>query len=60
MGNCLPVDVTIDGFTGLGVLRRPKRGDTLPVAANAYHAGTETNPEDRADMVLPCQGLIGI
>ena len=27
---------------------------------NAYDAGTEMNTEDFADMVPPCQGLIGV
>ena len=56
------MDVTNDGFTGLGTLRRPKSGDTLPVAANAYHAGTELNPEDlwyrlaRVAVISACRG----
>jgi Spondin_N len=52
---------TNDGFTGVSGLRLPKRvGDSLSVTTNAYDAGTEINTEDFADMVPPCQGLVGV
>ncbi len=52
---------TNDGFTGLDTLRLPKRvGDSVMVTTDGYDAGTEINTEDFADMVPPCQPLIGI
>ncbi len=52
---------TNDGFTGLDTVRLPKQ---LNVPATyytyGYDAGTEINTEDFADMVPPCQGLIGV
>jgi hypothetical protein len=30
------------------------------VLTNSYDAGTEINTEDFADMVPPCQGLVGV
>jgi Spondin_N len=52
---------TNDGFTGVSGLRLPKRvGDSTTVVTNSYDAGTEVNTEDFADMVPPCQGLVGI
>ncbi|MBA2769002.1 MAG: spondin domain-containing protein [Sporichthyaceae bacterium] len=52
---------TNDGFTGVDRLRLPARiGDTVSVDTAAYDAGTESNTEDFADIVPPCQGLIGI
>ena len=52
---------TNDGFTGLDTMRLPKKvGDTVTVSTVGYDAGTEMNTEDFADIVPPCQGLIGI
>jgi Spondin_N len=52
---------TNDGFTGVNSLRLPRRvGDSLTVETMAYDAGTEANTEDFADMVPPCQDLIGV
>ena len=52
---------TNDGFAGLDSLRLPKNvGDSTTVLLNAYDAGTEINTEDFADIVPPCQGLIGV
>jgi hypothetical protein len=50
---------TNDGFTGVDSLKLPARvGDTVETLA--YDAGTEINTEDFANMVPPCQGLIGV
>jgi hypothetical protein len=49
---------TNDGFTGLDTVRLPARKMTLLSAA--YNARTEIDTEDFADMVPPCQGLIGV
>ena len=49
---------TNDGFTGLDTVKLPKRSKT--VYAVAYEARTEANTEDFADIVPPCQGLIGV
>jgi hypothetical protein len=52
---------TNDGFTGVSGLRLPKRvGDSVTVLTNSYDAGTEINTEDFADIVPPCQGLVGV
>ena len=52
---------TNDGFTGVNGLRLPKKiGDSKTVMPNAYDAGTEINTEDFADIVPPCQSLIGV
>ena len=52
---------TNDGFTGVNSLRLPKRtGSSVTVETMAYDAGTEANTEDFADMVPPCQALIGV
>jgi hypothetical protein len=52
---------TNDGFTGVNSLRLPRSvGDSLTVETMAYDAGTEANTEDFADMVPPCQDLIGV
>lgn len=52
---------TNDGFTGIDGVRLPKKvGDTVTVTTAAYDAGTEMNTEDFADIVPPCQGLVGI
>ena len=49
---------TNDGFTGVDSFRLPNRKAT--VFARAYDARTEANTEDFADLVPPCQGLIGV
>ena len=52
---------TNDGFTGLDSVTLPFRvGENLTLYANGYDAGTEINTEDFADIVPPCQGLIGV
>lgn len=52
---------TNDGFVGLdGVALPTTAGASLTYEANGYDAGTEVNTEDFADMVPPCQGLIGV
>lgn len=52
---------TNDGFTGVDTLRLPKKvGDVVSAYTAAYDAGTEVNTEDFADIVPPCQGLIGV
>ncbi len=50
---------TNDGFSGVDSLSLPASGSES-VNANAYDAGTENNTEDFADIVPPCQGLIGV
>ena len=49
---------TNDGFTGLDSVRLPSQKMTLYSAA--YDARSERNTEDFADLVPPCQGLIGV
>lgn len=52
---------TNDGFTGTDGLRLPNKvGDSVTVFTNGYDAGTEINTEDFADLVPPCQALIGV
>jgi hypothetical protein len=52
---------TNDGFTGVNSLRLPSKvGESVTVETTAYDAGTEANTEDFADMVPPCQALIGV
>jgi hypothetical protein len=52
---------TNDGFTGANSLKLPKQvGDKVRASSFAYDAGTELNTEDFADIVPPCQGLIGV
>ncbi|HUG65973.1 MAG TPA: spondin domain-containing protein [Gaiellaceae bacterium] len=52
---------TNDGFTGVDALHLPARvGDTVTAYTNGYDAGTEVNTEDFADIVPPCQGLVGV
>ena len=52
---------TNDGFTGVNSLRLPSKvGDSVTVETMGYDAGTEANTEDFADLVPPCQGLIGV
>ena len=50
---------TNDGFSGVASLTLPASGSESD-NANAYDAGTENNTEDFADIVPPCQGLIGV
>ncbi len=50
---------TNDGFSGVDSLPLPASGSDT-VDKNAYDAGTETNTEDFADIVPPCQDLIGV
>ena len=50
---------TNDGFSGVDSLMLPASGSTT-VETNAYDAGSEQNTEDFADIVPPCQGLIGV
>ena len=49
---------TNDGFTGLDSIRLPSHSTTVYSAG--YDARTEMNTEDFADIVPPCQGLIGV
>jgi hypothetical protein len=52
---------TNDGFTGVDSLRLPRdAGDTVTFESAGYDAGTEVNTEDFADIVPPCQGLVGV
>jgi hypothetical protein len=52
---------TNDGFTGVNGLGLPSKvGDSVTVETMAYDAGTEANTEDFADIVPPCQSLIGV
>jgi len=51
---------TNDGFTGADSLRLPRAiGKETRKATNGYDAHTEINTEDYADIVPPCQSLIG-
>ena len=50
---------TNDGFSGVDSMTLPASGSES-VNANAYDAGTENNTEDFADIVPPCQALIGV
>ncbi len=51
---------TNDGFTGVDSLKVPgKVGDKRFRRTAGYDAHTEINTEDYADIVPPCQGLIG-
>jgi len=52
---------TNDGFAGALNGKLPKKvGQSKVFNATAWDAGTETNTEDFADMVPPCQPLVGI
>jgi hypothetical protein len=52
---------TNDGFTGADTQRLPKKvGDVVDFETDGYDAGTEINTEDFADIVPPCQGLVGV
>jgi hypothetical protein len=51
---------TNDGFTGVDGMKLPdKVGKTTTKMTDGYDAFTEINTEDYADIVPPCQGLIG-
>jgi len=51
---------TNDGFTGVDGLKLPRKvGKEVTRRTNAYDAFTEVNTEDFADIVPPCQPLIG-
>jgi hypothetical protein len=51
---------TNDGFTGIDGIKLPSKvGRATTVETNGYDAGTEVNTEDYADIVPPCQALIG-
>ncbi|MEM6809925.1 MAG: spondin domain-containing protein [Pseudomonadota bacterium] len=49
---------TNDGFTGINTIRLPRNSTTI--LARGYETRTEQNTEDFADIVPPCQGLIGV
>jgi len=49
---------TNDGFTGLDSVELPKK--SMTILAGSYDARSEMNTEDFANMVPPCQGLIGV
>ncbi|MBA3261458.1 MAG: spondin domain-containing protein [Thermoleophilaceae bacterium] len=52
---------TNDGFTGVNSLRLPTHvGQSVTAETLGYDAGTEANTEDLADIVPPCQDLIGV
>ncbi|MDH3271269.1 MAG: spondin domain-containing protein [Gemmatimonadota bacterium] len=52
---------TNDGFAGIDSARLPRDiGSSTTVESLGYDAGTEINTEDFADIVPPCQGIIGI
>jgi Spondin_N len=51
---------TNDGLTGVDSLRLPQKvGKRTHAGTDGYDAHTEINTEDYADIVPPCQGLIG-
>ena len=50
---------TNDGFTSLDTLHLPKKQKIMTAFSVAYDARTEMNTEDFANMVPPCQALIG-
>ena len=51
---------TNDGFTGLDSVKLPRYvGEDVGFELFAYDAGTEINTEDYADIVPPCQALVG-
>lgn len=52
---------TNDGFSGVDGLKLPSQiGRSVTVGTAGYDAGTEINTEDFADIVPPCQGLVGV
>ncbi len=50
---------TNDGFSGLDSVTLPASG-SVTIDANAYDAGSEQNTEDFADIVPPCQDIVGV
>lgn len=50
---------TNDGFTGIDSMLLPASGSET-VETSAYDAGSEMNTEDFADLVPPCQEVIGV
>lgn len=52
---------TNDGLTGTDGIKLPNQvGQTVTDSTLAYDAGTEINTEDFADIVPPCQALVGV
>jgi len=52
---------TNDGFTGVDGLALPKaKGGSVTVPLQAYDTGTEVNNQLFANIMPPCQGLIGV
>jgi hypothetical protein len=52
---------TNDGFTGLDGIALPTRaGQSVTFFTTGFDSGTEMNTEDFADIVPPCQALIGV
>jgi hypothetical protein len=52
---------TNDGFTGVDSLRLPTSvGDRVAYEGVGYDARTEENTQDLADIVPPCQELVGV
>jgi len=52
---------TNDGFTGVDSLALPEDvGDVVSYMAPSYDSRTERNTQDLADIVPPCQPLIGV
>ena len=52
---------TNDGFTGTNHVKLPAQvGDRVTYRSLAYDAGTESNTEDFADTVPPCQDRLGV
>jgi hypothetical protein len=52
---------TNDGFTGSNRLRLPNGvGATVSAWTASYDSGTELNTEDFADIVGPCQAMMGV
>jgi hypothetical protein len=50
-----------DGFSVVHDQKLPKKvGESVAYFSDAYDAGTETNTEAFADLVPPCQGLVGV
>lgn len=50
-----------DGFTGVDGAKLPaKRGKRVVYQTSAYETQTERNTEDFADIMPPCQALIGV
>ncbi len=51
---------TNDGFAGIDSLAFADIEGSVTLDVNAYDAGTEVNTQDFADIVPPCQGLVGV